>query len=143
MKLNETKMICLSWKKNKKVLTVEIPCKIKELTKRTLLQVWPPWYNFINKHNRKNYLLQYFWFQHFMWHNSATLDREKMGEMGEGTKNESKNTKNIKKRDKTFIILLELCKLKHFLYTLYALVTRNFLFEQCTFSWRIEPTDYF
>ena len=39
MKLNETKMICPSWKKNKKVLAVEIPCKIKELTKRTLLQV--------------------------------------------------------------------------------------------------------
>ena len=38
VKSNETKMLGLPWKKDKDLLAVEIPSKIKKLTKRAILQ---------------------------------------------------------------------------------------------------------
>ena len=41
VKLNETKMLSLSWKKNKDLIAVEIPSEIRKLTNRTVPQKLP------------------------------------------------------------------------------------------------------
>ena len=80
MKLNETKMLGLAWKKNRDLLAVEIPSEIKKLTKRTVIQKLASIYNPPGIISPEQ--------------NSARLDCEKMGAMGEETTNKSKHSKN-------------------------------------------------